>query len=56
MADRQNWQNLLYAVNLAAPPLQDYDTAPYLLSVLKLTQMAIHPDSSHHKTMGMAKR
>ena len=56
MADRQNWQNLLYAVNLAAPPLQDYDTAPYLLSVLKLTQMAIHPDSSNHKTMGMGTR
>lgn len=56
MADRQNWQNLLDAINLAAPALQDYDTAPYVQSVLKLTQMAIHPDSSHHNTLDMGTR
>lgn len=56
MADRQNWQNLLDAINLAAPALQDYDTASYVQSVLKVTQMAIHPDSSHHKTMDMGTR
>lgn len=56
MADRQNWQNLLDAINLVAGSLKDYDTAPYVLSVLKLTQMAIHPDSSHHKTMNMGSK